>query len=144
MGGTAPDTSNSSTMYIDEIGKGAFACPSEKTGNTGHGAGGYGWNLNYLGWGGETNSNHKPKSILEVELPVETNILGDTSDHANLPGWAKQMFCSPSMAGGQNIGNRHFLGINRLWLDGHASYSKTSAVLAGKNGDQDYYFRMTK
>ncbi|MCH2205042.1 MAG: hypothetical protein MK132_04110 [Lentisphaerales bacterium] len=100
--------------------------------------------MNYLGWGGETNSNHKPKSILEVELPVETNILGDTSDHANLPGWAKQMFCSPSMAGGQNIGNRHFLGINRLWLDGHASYSKTSAVLAGKNGDQDYYFRMTK
>ncbi|MCH2205043.1 MAG: type II secretion system GspH family protein [Lentisphaerales bacterium] len=28
MGGTAPDTSNWSTMYIDEIGKGAFACPS--------------------------------------------------------------------------------------------------------------------
>ena len=39
MGGTAPYTSNSSTMYIDEMEKEVFLCPSEKTGNIGHGAG---------------------------------------------------------------------------------------------------------
>lgn len=79
-----------------------------------------------------------------MELPVETSTLGDMSYDMNRPGWVKQMLCSTSMAGGQNIGNRHFLGINRLWLDGHASYNKTSVVLAGKNGDQDYYFKATK
>jgi prepilin-type N-terminal cleavage/methylation domain-containing protein len=143
---TTPTSTNYNQLYFEELGEGVFNCPSSKKNSlTGFKAGGYGWNLRYLGWGQtSTWAAGAPKRISASEIPEETMASGDASDDHSLPVWERLMFLSPSQRGLVGIGNRHFLGINRLFLDGHATFAKASSIQAGKDGDMDYFHKLDK
>lgn len=139
-------TTNWSDLYIDEMGEGVFVCPNEKTGITAtYAKGGYGWNLKYFGWGmTDTWPGGAPKRIINADLPAESIIIGDGSDDESLAQWEKLMLLAPSLKGLPGIGDRHFLGMNRLWLDGHASFAKANSIQSGRDGDEDYFYKLVK
>ena len=145
MGDYPINSTNWNDLYIDELGEGVFACPNVNNGITTYNKGGYGWNLKYLGWGMTSSwAAGAPKKISKSVAPDETNAAGDCSDDDSLPSWEQNMFMAPSLRGLTGIGTRHSTGINRLWLDGHASGSSTSATFAGKDGDEDYFYKLEK
>ena len=141
-----PTTTNWNDLYIEEMGKGVFVCPNEKTGiTTSYTKGGYGWNLKYVGWGMTTTwAAGAPKKLINADLPSESIIIGDGSDEESYASWQKNMLLSPSQDGINGIGNRHFQGMNRLWLDGHASFGKASSIQSGRDGDSDYFYKLDK
>jgi prepilin-type N-terminal cleavage/methylation domain-containing protein/prepilin-type processing-associated H-X9-DG protein len=140
-----PSTTNWSQLYRIELGQGVFVCPLDKGGRTDFAAGGYGWNLKYVGWGMTSSwAAGAPKKMYDSEIPSETILAGDGSDNTSLATWEKLMLLAPSAKGLNGIGDRHFFGMNRLWLDGHVNIGKTASILSGKNGDQDFFYKMTK
>ena len=143
-----PEPTNTvwSNLYIKELGEGIFVCPNEKTTiTTSYAKGGYGWNLKYAGWGmTSTWAAGSPKKIINSDLPAETVLMGDGSDDSSLASWEKLMFLSPSQKGLAGIGSRHFDGLNSLWLDGHVNFGKAVVVQSGKDGDSDYFYKLTK
>ncbi|MCM8528546.1 MAG: prepilin-type N-terminal cleavage/methylation domain-containing protein [Lentisphaeraceae bacterium] len=141
-----PVNDNWNALYIEELGKDIFVCPNEKTGITvDYAKGGYGWNLKYIGWGmTSTWAAGAPKKIINSELPAETVIMGDGSDDESLAQWQKLMLLSPSQNNLTGIGNRHFEGMNRLWLDGHVNFGKANIIQSGKGGDSDYFYKLVK
>jgi len=84
----------------------------------------------------------------EVALPVETILIGDSMDDTTAFGFANQL--EPPSKSGEGarsdpiIGSRHKRGINSVWADGHAVHHYQSYLMAGKNGDVDYYFLVSK
>jgi prepilin-type N-terminal cleavage/methylation domain-containing protein/prepilin-type processing-associated H-X9-DG protein len=136
-----PGTTNASKFPI-ELSEGVFKCPNVANQITDFKGGGYGWNLNYLGWGmGNPPNQHKPQRLVDVELPGETVSIGDGSDDESLQTWEKIMLLRPSL---NKVSSRHQQGLNLQWLDGHATSNKLSSVLAGKGGDQDYFYKLSK
>ena len=143
MGGASLNSTNWSDIYIDEIGQGAFSCSLANNGLTGFRAGGFGWNRKYLGWGlgAPAATNSDPRRMNEISLPNEVVSIADTNDTGN--DYNKIALFMPS-EGSDKIGDRHFEGINRTWLDGHVSQDRKSVVMFGKAGDIDYFYRDVK
>ena len=143
MGGVSLNTTVWQDIYIDEIGKGAFFCPLVDNGLTGFRSGGYGWNRKYLGWGlgAPPATNSDPRRLNTVAQSNEVISMADSSDIGTEHN--KLSLFIPS-EGIDKIGDRHFDGINRTWLDGHVSQDKISKVMYGFNGDTDYFYRDIK
>ena len=135
--------------WEDSIAQGAFVCPINDTGYTNHAAGGYAWNYVYLGtntgFTGGGTTHRLPQKLLFMQSAAETTNIGDTSDYFKGTGqYWKAIRYSPPSVDSNEVGDRHFNGINRLWLDGHVSADRKAVVLAGKNGKSDYYHQKTK
>jgi prepilin-type N-terminal cleavage/methylation domain-containing protein/prepilin-type processing-associated H-X9-DG protein len=103
-----------------------LSCPSYP----GQGAFGFlGYGLN-LAIGG---ADHLP--LAQIAKPSETLLLCDIN--GDFVEWL------PSFAGNPCNGNaplRHNGGLNIAWCDGHAKWMQQTALIAGQNGNVDWYF----
>ena len=142
-GGTDLESTNWNDIYIEELGQGAFTCSLADNGLTGFRAGGFGWNTKYLGWGlgAPPATNSDPRRLSDISKTSEIIAMGDSSDIGT--DFNKLSLFLPS-EGSDKVGDRHFEGINRAWLDGHVSQDKKSVVMFGNGGDTDYYYRDQK
>ena len=126
-----------------KIKTGTFACPSfENPSGNAERDGGYGINAKFFG----VNAVNRIK-VQHVKQPSNTIIFGDTTD------WMKGTYdfmlarlFTPSEvnAGVIYVGNRHSGAINATWVDGHVTSEKQSKLLAGDNGDEDWYYKTDK
>lgn len=102
--------------------------------------GGYGWNYNWMGY---MSGSTRPRIRLsEVTRPTESILCGDGLDSIIDGTWDYSMLYWPST--GKGVGSRHQRGINLMWADGHASHMLRSALMAGKNGDVNWYYTKVK
>ncbi|MCM8530034.1 MAG: type II secretion system GspH family protein [Lentisphaeraceae bacterium] len=123
--------------------QGAFKCPTSidsqfKTDQSG----GYGWNTqigNFLI--GNHNGKGKPIKLISIERPTETILSGDSREGKESINDLRLLAPSHNV---DTVGTRHFFGVNHLWADMHIGYLKKPAIEAGKNGDQDYFFKVEK
>jgi prepilin-type N-terminal cleavage/methylation domain-containing protein/prepilin-type processing-associated H-X9-DG protein len=124
---------------------GVFKCPSANlAGAVKYCNSGYGWNIQYMGY----DDNHGAYGTVSkwvreshVPRPVETLVLGCTCDVTD--GW-RSAYISPPSWGTVNVGMRHSNGVNMVWADLHVSWVFRNTLLAGKNGDINYYYRRVK
>ena len=125
-----------------EIRTGVFACPSfqNPTGNVIF-DGGYGWNYSYIG-GSVGTARIKIQNIKQVS---DTILLGDSSNNF-VSGKESRvtLLFPPSVLGIDYISNRHNGAMNVTWADGHVGAELQSKLVAGSNGDQDWYYQATK
>ena len=132
---------------LAEIGEGIFKCPNVNNGISGTKAGGYGWNHSYLGWGENAGvaggGLHKPQNINYADSLSETAAIGDGLDGTSFATWQKLLLYRPQ-DGLDKLSTRHFMGMNRVWLDGHVNFEKATAVQSGKDGDVNYYYKLIK
>ncbi len=123
------------------IGEGSFRCPvwlEEKMqkpplANQFHYRGGYGYNFNGdtdgLGYSGpgRTPVWVKPQT---VRKPTETLAIADSSEKSTSD--ASQSCVAFKKGANCGVGDRHDLGVNVNWVDGHVSYMRTLELEAGK------------
>ncbi len=124
---------------------GAFECPSFKnpSGNA-DADGGYGWNEKYLGL-----SPADRIKVLNVKQPTSTLMIADTMtpfQGATSIGFVKLYIPSDAIAWSMPyiISKRHSDSLNSAWVDGHVSTMKQEKMIAGENGDVDWYYRRDK
>jgi type II secretory pathway pseudopilin PulG len=124
--------------------QGAFKCPTsiESQFKTNQG-GGYGWNALHIGnfLIGNANGKGTPIKLFTIEAPVETILAGDSREGTQT---INDLRLLPPSHSADTIGTRHFFGVNLLWTDLHVSFMKRPSILAGKNGDQDYFYKVEK
>lgn len=109
--------------------------------------GGYGWNYYNVGY--YEGSPDRPRArINELKMPGQTIVCGDSSDGVGGTGdFLYARVLPPSAAGwAQNpvVGNRHSDGMNCVWADGHVSWMPRMGLLAGMNGNIDWYYKKSK
>lgn len=130
------------------LGTGVFVCPSavEVPGRTGTSqGGGYGWNWNYAGYVEEIlGTNYDRKRLKQVSLPVDTILAGDTTDWWDSTSQVACLYPPSYTSPSPPVGSRHNRGINLLWADMHVAWMSQAALMAGKSGDKNWYYRCTK
>jgi prepilin-type processing-associated H-X9-DG protein/prepilin-type N-terminal cleavage/methylation domain-containing protein len=155
------------TAKGEELGKGAFLCPSWKNEEQlnkvpdadPHKRGGYGWNWKFLGYRSKaaptaTQPNEtKPNQIAK---PSETIAIADTVDWGTVNQGLALYPPSATYSGDPKpspVGNRHSNGINIVWIDGHVSNMSSNVLRAGRSDSTmdtslykkvDYYYVATK
>ncbi|WP_238527744.1 prepilin-type N-terminal cleavage/methylation domain-containing protein [Lentisphaera araneosa] len=134
----APYVNNDGTTAQEVQSSGVFACPSSQLNfNNEWQNGGIGYN---------TNMGSIQKSIQiavnAVEVPVETILTADGDEAGGAVHLDNQIFQPGSPHG--EPGARHNGGVNTLLADGHAQWYSKVQLMAGKNGNQDYYYMPTK
>lgn len=169
--GSTSELPNADTKVNHKVAEGVFACPESRqtiaTDKFKYGEGGYGWNLYYMGAfdfinGNPGNDSNRRVKMDEVLFPSETITHGDDIDFPNQP-WdgngMGEMICAnkPSKItvtvkdGGGTFytveipGRRHLdSGQAMSFTDGHVKFISREGLIAGKNGDIDYYYRRDK
>lgn len=95
----------------------------------------------HIGWYSTNAKGCKFLTDIQGKTPAETILTADLSDlsvgQGNIP-----VCWSPDASDPNVVGNRHSLGINLNWADGHASWMSNAALNAGKNGDIRYFWRI--
>ncbi len=144
---------NDSSQYRTK----AYLCPSWNK-SIFNGCGGYGWNAgagigdNNYSCGNQENS-YRPRVLLSsLTQPAQTILAGDGTDWmAPSSGgtWNYQYIYAPSVRsyayGPQPaVGDRHGGGVNFVWGDAHVEWKAQKFILAGFNGDKDYYYKRVK
>jgi prepilin-type N-terminal cleavage/methylation domain-containing protein len=142
-----------------QLGGGVFRCPSwslsrlKPAGTTfiEFQWGGLGWNYNYMGYSHWTDANgdyiDNREKIISVPKPAETIIIGDTTDwYSGVSGYSYLILllhCSSrnNVNLGPPVGNRHNGGIVTAFADMHVKWNSRLTLMAGKNGDIDWYYR---
>lgn len=123
-------------VHRDYTGAAPFRCPDTKveTGFINQEAGTT-YNIKF----GDFRFNSKPAvKITDIENSVETAVIADSIDDTS---WVDVSYNLPSE---NAIGDRHDGSLNLLWSDGHVQSFSTTAISAGKNGAQDYYYLVEK
>lgn len=84
--------------------------------------------------------------LLSIQEPTETALLGDTTDWTSSGEWNTMRLLSPSQSSQADppVGDRHFKGINILWNDQHVSWKSQTALRAGRNGNINYFYDVSK
>jgi prepilin-type N-terminal cleavage/methylation domain-containing protein len=169
--GSTAQMPTADTQVNHKIAEGVFACPESKqtisTEKFKYGEGGYGWNLYYMGAfdyinGNLGNDTNRRVKMDEVLIPSDTITHADDIDFPNQP-WdgsgMVEMLCAnkPSKVtltvkdGGGTFhtisvpGRRHLdSGQATSFLDGHVAMMSYDALITGKAGDLDYYYRRNK
>ena len=138
------------------LGLGVFRCASwmpKAPGVADNYKGGYGWST----YGGYTGSNkgcgyrdnvvNKGRVTLgSLKRPSETIVCGDASDSYAGAGdaWKNAQVSCPGYTSSGGVGTRHRDGIVTAWGDAHVSWSSWQKLMAGENGDRDYYYKRDK
>ena len=136
----APYQGKSGTTAQDVMSSGVFQCPSsqlafvQKWKN-----GGIGYNTN-LGF--SDNSGNGLVRANEVDMPSETIMAADGNETGGAVHLDGQIFSPDSPYG--EPGARHNNGINAIWADGHAQWKSKTQLMAGQNGNIDYYYDISK
>ncbi|WDE97984.1 prepilin-type N-terminal cleavage/methylation domain-containing protein [Lentisphaera profundi] len=123
-------------VHRNYTGAAPFRCPDSevKTGFSNQEAGTT-YNIKF----GDFRFNAKPAvKITDIESAVETVVIADSIDDTS---WVDVSYNLPSE---NAIGNRHNGSLNLLWVDGHVQSATQTVISAGKNGEQDYYYLVTK
>ena len=76
----------------------------------------------------------------DVDLPAETAMAGDTADEGTL----NQTGVFSVSGNNSSVGDRHQGKANVLWVDGHVAAKRQASLIAGQNGNPDYYFEVSK
>ncbi len=138
---------------------GAYRCPSWVNPNDAITQycyeGGYGWNTG-SGTGGmvgrccgyhdrDTWGNNRVK-LASTTIPSQSIVFGEATDWYNAGTWDLMYLYYASLTCGSlpPVGNRHLGGINMWFADGHTEWMTQKALLAGLNGDQNWYYRREK
>lgn len=100
----------------------------------------YAYNLN-IGWYSTNPKGCKFLSDIKGKSAAETILTADLSDLSIGPGNIPVCW-SPDISDPNVVGNRHSLGINLNWADGHASWMSNAVLNAGKNADINHYWRI--
>ena len=137
------DTGDATDFHRAELGEGAFLCPNSNPDTTDLGMkGGYGYNpyLNYTtGFFGTERT-----TLSSITQPVDTIASVDTPEVAYFGlEWTLSWALWPSL-GDSVISSRHNNGLNLMWVDGHVSQQKSITVLAGIDGNVNYYWELSK
>ena len=113
-------------------------------------AGGYGWSKQYFGYKESDPHGRVRIRLKEVSEPSISGYCGDSVDWAQDGIWDYIYLFPPSWGvitppvGNRHGGKKSSLyggGINMAWADGHVSWTSQSKLLAGVNGDTDYYYK---
>jgi len=141
-----------SAQWDRKLGTSIFRCPSWEniSGVSNAGQSGYATNQTYIGYLSASWPSG-PIKMNQVKIQTETILAGDTTDwySSSAPGeWDVEKLYWPSVASifspNLPIGNRHSGGINILWCDFHVSWMPARTVMAGKNSDIDYFYKVNK
>ena len=91
----------------------------------------------------EMGALNDPVKVNSADKPVETIMAGDSTDTGN---WSvdTKLWKPTKIGKDPTIGNRHKNGINVLWADGHVSWQTRAYIMAGRDGNPDYYFDLVK
>ncbi len=131
------------TYSSPELARGIFACPSfTLTVSAKEYAGGYGWNR-HVGDHDAPSSLFPRRKLQKLSQLSETIFIADSTD-SNITGEVN--YASVQYIGGsdsvRSIGQRHSGGANVLWGDSHVSWDLFNNLMAGKNSDPAYYFKI--
>jgi len=105
------------------------------------------------GAGAPAWSNPHKISDIRGKSPAQVLMSGETSDATaaeissdGTRGCANSclFYDYTSATHSLSIGNRHSNGINVNWSDGHASRMSHGALLAGVDGDREFYWKLTR
>ena len=87
-------------------------------------------------------------------MPSQTIFAGESTDwtYTGDPSTGTWDYCyvyvpsisSASSAPNPSVGNRHSKGVNMIWTDGHIDWKTQAALMAGQNGDVDFYYKRVK
>lgn len=127
-------------FYDPKLGSGIFMCPEFKDIDLteDYYEGGYGWNYK-MGYLEPDNVN-----ITDVTHPSATILIGDVVK-SSPQNWGFMVLPSPSDNWySPSVGFHHKGGINTLWVDAHVEWKSQTALMSGKNGDIDYYYKKDK
>lgn len=117
-----------------------FLCPSIKFPPSD--GGGYGWSV------GNSPDNSCGYYEMNPTRPCETAVCGDGTDWMTGGAWEYNFIYPPSSTlstyPGPPVGNRHSRGINIVWADLHAAWKSQRDLLAGANGNIDWYYFIKK
>ncbi len=131
-----------------QLGSSIFRCPSWQNldGLLASYQSGYGYNYANLGYEDAAYPAYKAYVKLnEVSIPSQTALSGDTTDWECAGGsWDYVKLYMPSKVGSNGVGSRHSGGINLAWVDGHAAWMSKKSLVAGLNGNIDYYYLRAK
>ncbi len=132
-------------LFDIKLRTGAFECPSFQNTDAGTDCkGGYGWNELYLGDNNPATSAVVDRwKIIQVGKPSITIMIGDTGNTPMTPVWRYTLLYDPKSSP-ERVGSRHSGSINLTWVDGHVSLEKRSKLIAGANGDINWYYRRDK
>ena len=123
---------------------GAYKCPSEEIDHVPWTEQGIGYN-HKLGFINNEETITRLKKVNQVQIAHETIQTADTTDKNS--AWSRNKNLSlPSDEGRWDyiIGDRHRSGLNLAWADCHVSWQRVPFIMAGKSGDIDYYYNLTK
>jgi prepilin-type processing-associated H-X9-DG protein/prepilin-type N-terminal cleavage/methylation domain-containing protein len=147
--------SSSLNVISSALSQKAFKCPSF----TLLGPGGYGWNSSTGNLAGTNNGfgyqeGNAVRGYVRLDSTTKPSlgaVLGDSTDWTpSYPSdnWAFHYLYSPSCNASYipspPVGNRHSKGINIAWADGHGERKTQALLMAGVNGDIDYYYKRVK
>ena len=130
-------------LTLDDIKGSVFDCPSRtwKPASNGAWYAGYAHNYEYMGYANGSSGQYAPQKIINVKSPSLTVYAGDSIDTTT------SFLRMPSQIAGNPAAysyKRHLAGANLLWVDGHCSYMKQQELLAGVNGNTNYYWLKVK
>jgi len=97
---------------------------------------GYAVNHNYLGYLDPRMHGNGSTS------PANTVVIGDGTDDASV--WWHLRYYMLDAAESNYIYERHLLGVNLFWLDGHVSNELWSDIRNGRGSDTRYFFKLKK
>ena len=128
------------TAAADVQSSGVFQCPSSQLAFANEWQnGGIGYNTN-LGFSDNTGATLVRAN--DVEAPSETIMAADGNETGGAVHLDGQIF-SPNSPYGEP-GARHKDGINIVWADGHAKWKSKVQLMAGQNGNIDYFYEVEK
>jgi prepilin-type processing-associated H-X9-DG protein len=139
----APYQGNANSSIGDTYSAGVFQCPSSQLAFVNEWQnGGIGYNSN-LGFSDGSNAGDPLLvRVNEVEKPSDTIMAADGNETGGAVYLDNQIFSPTSPHG--TPGERHKGGINAVWADGHAAWKSKIQLMAGKYGNIDYYYAISK
>jgi prepilin-type N-terminal cleavage/methylation domain-containing protein/prepilin-type processing-associated H-X9-DG protein len=142
----APYLSVVSPVTTHTVETGVFRCPSQPNKTCGNAAygdnggyGGYGWNIQYMGWRNEIVGDCQPWiNLADIASPSNTILVGETSDYYAYDGSGTDrsyrcfaIYYQPAWGEGADFAcKRHNNGGNYAWCDGHVSWISADAMLS--------------
>ena len=134
----APYVGNGSTTTSEVLSSGVYRCPSNQLAFANE------WQNGGIGYNVEIGSIQTGTEIKvnQVEVPQDTIMAADGNETGGAVYLDNQIFAPDSPYGVP--GARHKNGINAIWADGHAQWKSKIQLMAGQNGDIDYYYSISK